>query len=254
MRCALAVLGLSLIATPGRSEVMVRVSGSQIELTATAAPLADVLDRLARQTGMKVVYEGPAPRQLVTLALHARSPAETVLAVLEGQGLNFAMVGDPGGSGVSTLVLAGASEASSSAAPTSSKFPAANRFSGRIRQGRRFTPPPGSSPDAVEPAPEDEEEAEQVNEAPFPSAPSGMEATDPDAAPTAPDPTASPEAEQPGLPPGARGGPVFPKQEFPVSPFAPQPQPYPSPAQGRPIVPGGPPPDQASVPASIPPP
>ena len=35
-------------------------------MTATAAPLADVLDRLARQIGMEIVYDGTPPRQRVT--------------------------------------------------------------------------------------------------------------------------------------------------------------------------------------------
>lgn len=233
---------------------MVRVSGAQVELTATAAPLADVLERLARQTGMKVVYEGPAPRQLVTLAVHARSPVETVLAVLEGQGLNFAMVGDQTGSGVATLVLAGAAGASpsvSSSSPSYTSHPAENR-----RRGRRFSNPPGSSPDAIEPIEEEEDEPDPMGD-PFLGLPNGME-VDPNAV-EPPDPMAMPAPAEPTLPPGARGaptGPTLPQQAFPVSPFAPQPQPYPTPAAppGMPPLPGGPPPDDGAVPASIPPP
>ena len=71
-----------------------QVAGASVELAATAAPLAEVLDRLSRQTGMKVVYEGPAPRQLVTVTVRGRTPAQTVLAVLEGQGVNYALVTD----------------------------------------------------------------------------------------------------------------------------------------------------------------
>ena len=35
---------------------------AQVELVARAAPLNEVLDRLGRQIGMKVVYEGSLPR------------------------------------------------------------------------------------------------------------------------------------------------------------------------------------------------
>jgi hypothetical protein len=257
MKRALAAAGLLLLATPARPEVMVRVSGVQVELQATAAPLADVLDRLARQTGMKVVYEGPAPRQLVTLAVHARSPVETVLALLEGQGLNFAMVGDATGSGVATLVLAGAVGTSPSSSSSSAYSPRPNE---NVRRGRRSFTPPGSSPDAMEPVEADEQdEAEPDQGDSFLGMPSGME-SDPSAV-LPPDPNAQPApvAEPTPLPPGAGripGGPIVPQQAFPVSPFAPQPQPYPTPAvpPGMPPLPGSPPPDDGAVPGSIPPP
>ncbi len=114
MRVPAALVALALASAPAAAEVVVRVSGGHVELTATAAPLADVLDRLARQTGMKVVYEGAAPRQLVTLSLHGRTPTETILSVFEGLGVNFALVADPSGSRVQTLVVAGTATASSS--------------------------------------------------------------------------------------------------------------------------------------------
>ena len=47
---------------------------------------SEVLDRLGRQIGMKVVYEGASPRQLVTLSLQGRSPAETVLGLARRPG------------------------------------------------------------------------------------------------------------------------------------------------------------------------
>src|SRR5512144_471821 len=119
MRVVVDSVLVSLVAMTASAEVAVRVSGGRVDLTATAAPLADVLDRLARQTGMKVVYEGPAPRQLVTVSLHGRTPAETVLAVFAGLGLNYALVADSTGAGVQTLVVAGAATASAASSPAS---------------------------------------------------------------------------------------------------------------------------------------
>lgn len=239
MRGALGVLGVLLLASPGRAEVMVRVSGSEVDLTATAAPLADVLDRLARQTGMKVVYEGPAPRQLVTLSLHARSAAETVLAVLEGQGLNFAMVADTTGRGVSTLVVAGA--AGQSSAPAASGAAANDP-----RSRRRLSPPPAASPDSGL-----EEDQEEPGDPAFQELP-GVEAVDPTALPPNAASPSPPEGTTP--PPGPGFVPPLPQQSFPVSPFAPQPQPFPQAPPAMPTVPGGPPPDESSAPASVPPP
>jgi hypothetical protein len=107
VRLPAALLVLVLSCAPAGAEVTVRVAGGQVDLTATAAPVAEVLDRLARQTGMKVVYEGPAPRQLVTLSLHGRTPTEAVLDVLEGLGVNYLLTRDP--SGADRLIVFGAS-------------------------------------------------------------------------------------------------------------------------------------------------
>src|SRR5512147_2531035 len=112
MRLAVASVLLPLVASVASAEVAVRVSAGRVDLTATAAPLGDVLDRLARQTGMKVVYEGPAPRQLGTLSIQGRTPTEAVLSVFESLGVNFALLSDSAGAGVQTLIVAGAAAAS----------------------------------------------------------------------------------------------------------------------------------------------
>jgi hypothetical protein len=226
----------SLIATVASGEVAVRVSGGRVDLTATAAPLADVLDRLARQTGMKVVYEGPAPRQLVTVSLHGRTPAETILAVFEGLGLNYAMVADSTGASVQTLMVAGAatSTAASGASPATgrSNSPGARR---------PFGPPPGSSPESVEPGFEEPEQEAETGDVDFTGAPpAGAEAQDaggaqqPGALP-ANVPPVNPGAPQQGAAPPAPGQPPAP---FSASPFTPQPQPFP-PQQAQPAQPQG---------------
>ena len=206
---------LALAPAPGGAEVTVRVSGGRVDLTATAAPLGDVLDRLARQTGMKVVYEGPAPRQSVTLSIQGRTPAEAVLSLLEGSGVNFALVGDATGTGVQTLVVAGAASASSApaTAPTASRPPTGSR--------RPFGIPPASDASA-EDALFAEDEAE-VPEELDPGVPPG--ASDP-AATGAPGALVAPQgpARQPGSPAVGSPPPALP---FSASPFTPQPQPFP---------------------------
>ncbi len=251
MRLAAALVGLALAAAPAAAEVAVRVAGGQVELTATAAPLADVLDRLARQTGMKVVYEGPAPRQLVTLSLHGRTPTETVLALFEGLGLNFALVADPTGARVQTLVVAGTAAAS----PTSSAPARGGRSPAAATQHRAFGPPPGSSPDNESGFEEADDELEP--DEPSVAAPTGAEATDAAGNPATADPAATnanPQVPQ-ILPPGAGLVPTQPLTPFSPSPFMPrQPQPFPPPAPGAPVAPAGTgtPPEQAP-PANPPP-
>lgn len=235
MRPEALLTALALAASPAAAEVSVRVAGGTVELTASAAPLGEVLDRLARQTGMKVVYEGPAPRQLVTVTLRGRSPAETVLALLEGLGLNFALMGDPGGAGVQTLLVAGtASTSPATATAASTRQPAAPR---PVR--RPFGPPPGASPEAVDPAFEEPEEDLGMEDPAFMGLPPGAEEVMPPEVPGVVDPSAANPA---GLPPGvpAQGTAPVPTppsfvSPFSASPFTPQPQPFP------PLPPGAPP-------------
>jgi len=92
-------------APPIQAQVTVRLRAGVVDVTARGAPLSEVLDALARPTGMKVVYDGPAPRQLVTVSLRERWPAQAVLDLLEGQGLNYVLVRDTAGTGVQSLVL-----------------------------------------------------------------------------------------------------------------------------------------------------
>jgi hypothetical protein len=230
MRKAVAFALLSLVADVAFAEVAVRVSAGRVDLTATAAPLADVLDRLARQTGMKVVYEGPAPRQLVTVSLHGRTPAETILAVFEGLGLNYAMLADASGAGVQTLMVAGvasASAASATASTTARTNPPGMR--------RPFGPPPGSSPESAEPGFEEGDQESEANDVDFTGVPSGAEAQDAGGAQQPGAPPVNVPPQNPGAAPQP-GAPLQPALPFSASPFTPQPQPFPPP-QAQPAPP-----------------
>jgi hypothetical protein len=204
-RGAVLLLALGLLAPAARAEVVVRVTGERVDVDATAAPLADVLDRLAGQTGMEIVYEGARPRQRVTLALQGRSPAEAVQGILEGQGLNYALVADPTGKRVQTLLLAGPVGKGTTPPGPAPRAP-------RIR---RPVMPPGTGPEMMDPDfadMEDEEPFEDPElEEPFDD-PLPPEATIPEGAVTAPPPGA-------GVLPFPGGQP----QIYPASPFTPQP-------------------------------
>jgi hypothetical protein len=195
-----------LLAGHAAAEVRLQVRGARLDLTATAAPLTDVLDRLARQVGMKVQYDGPAPRQLVTLTLRDRTPSEAVLSVLEGLGVNFALVWDPSGAQLQTLVIAGSAGTTTAAAGQ-------NRPPVEPAPRRTFGPPnpPGDAPEPGFEQEQEEPAAEGGSGVPETGAPAfGPPAVDPNAA-------ASPNTQQP--PPQV----VAPQQQFPVSPFTPQP-------------------------------
>jgi hypothetical protein len=85
----------------------VTLRDGRLDIKAAAAPLSEVLGQLARQTGMKVVNEGPGTSMTLTLSLEDRTPVEAVLGMLEGLGLNYALATDGTGKRVETLILSG---------------------------------------------------------------------------------------------------------------------------------------------------
>jgi hypothetical protein len=99
------------------AEIDIRAAaGGRVSLKVNGAPLSEVLDRLARQTGMKVVYDGVPPRALVRgRQVENATPAEAVADVLEGLGVSYALRLDASGAKVDTLLVLGA--ARSAAAP-----------------------------------------------------------------------------------------------------------------------------------------
>jgi hypothetical protein len=159
-----AALVALLAAGPLRAEVDVQMKEGKVAVRCTAAPLSEVLDRLARATGMKVVQQGVTPTNLVSLRLEDRTPAEAVFGVLEGLGLNYAFVLDAAGKRVETLILAGAAGVKPTVASATPPPPPAQRY-----VPRRDIPPPAAGPDEAEDVPVDEdvpEEAEAEEEEP----------------------------------------------------------------------------------------
>jgi hypothetical protein len=202
-RAALAALTAFALATPGLAAVDVRVTGQSVDVQASNAPLSEVLERLSRQTQMRVVYDGAPPRMTVTLDLRGRTPVEAVVAALEGQGVNYALAMDPTGTRVETLLVSGT--AATTAARTSAV--AERSFPREV--------PQEAIPEEPEPVPEDEGAA-----LPPDTTPPGQQA---------PQTSKDKEAQQPEpiVPPAGLGGfspspfaPTAPKQEPPPQPQA----------------------------------
>jgi hypothetical protein len=141
MKSAAAIaVSLLLLPRPGAAAVEVRVAGQAIDVQATNAPITEVLERLSRQTQMKVVYEGVPPRQTVSLDLRGRTAVEAVVATLEGQGVNYAMAMDDTGTRVQTLLVTG----TASASPGGRAASAAPDFPDRhVARDLSATPPEG---------------------------------------------------------------------------------------------------------------
>ena len=195
---------------PLHAGVEITGSGGRLDVIAAQAPISEVLDGLARKTRMKVVYEGGAPRTPVTVELKDRTPAEAVLGVLEGLGLNYALVLDVSGTEVETLIVGSGALSGASDGPGASggvfRAPRASR-----REAPRATPD----------EPEDQSEDAVVE---YESAPSPHEV---------------PKVEEPAKPAPAMIGPLNPTSAFPggmIPPLVPGPMPLliPSPSPNPP--------------------
>jgi hypothetical protein len=188
-----------LLACPLEAEVEIQRTGDRVSLSAVSAPVSEILDRLARQTGMKVVYDAQPPRQLVTARLDDRTTAEAVVGLMEGLGLNYALVMDIAGTRVDQLLVLG---------PVGVSAPSA-------AAATRPTPtPPRRQP---EPELEAEDQGEEAAEDEFEEE---LEA-DPDAQSAAPAPA---------------GPPAPPPPDYPSSSFTPR---LPTPAAPQPTTPSG---------------
>jgi hypothetical protein len=104
---SLVLAGVSLLSvtTATRADVQVKLAEGQLTLDARGASIQEILAQIKEQTGMTVIYDGVPPSQRLEMSLSSVTPVTAVLKVLEGRGLKFAMVTDPTGARVETLLI-----------------------------------------------------------------------------------------------------------------------------------------------------
>jgi len=127
------------------ADLEVQATNGLVTVRAGAAPLAEVLDRLSRETGMKLVYEDGRPSQLITVTIEGLSEAEAVTRILEGRGLSYYLFQmDTSGRHVEILIIKGTSGSGAPAVP--SRAPStAGGFEGQPLKPA-YSSPPGRSP------------------------------------------------------------------------------------------------------------
>src|SRR5512134_3286329 len=118
-RMAVPVLaGAALLTASGASaQVVVNPSSGRVSIRASGQAVSTLLDQLAQKTGMAVDYEKSPPRQTVSLTLEDRTPAQAVVAILEGLNIPYALSLTADGLNVQTLVIADASAPPKGARP-----------------------------------------------------------------------------------------------------------------------------------------
>jgi hypothetical protein len=97
---------LSLLALQtARADLDIEAKNGMLTVRARGVPLAQLLDRLSHETGMKLTYDGRRPSQLMTVTIERSSESAALLQILEGLGLNYALEMDATGRRVETLVI-----------------------------------------------------------------------------------------------------------------------------------------------------
>ena len=82
-----------------------RRADGHLDLSARAVPLADILRCLVERAGLRVEYDGPPPRQPVSVTLRGDSLPSTLESLLEGLGVNYLLSRDPSGTRVERLIV-----------------------------------------------------------------------------------------------------------------------------------------------------
>ena len=143
------------LAADGGGSVRVSASGPGLAVVARGAPLSVVLEEIGRHSGIRVTFEGGAPKTLLTCDFAAATPAEAFLRALEGNGLNYALHGatpdNPG-----TLLISAPSSAVASTGATAT-VQQAERSAATVNQTEPFvevqSPDDPESPSLVAPPP-----------------------------------------------------------------------------------------------------
>jgi len=118
---AALLLAWPALAASGDSRVTVDVRPSgAVDIHASGAPAAQVLERLAEQAGIKLVYvERSAPQDPLTLDISAPSVAQAARELLDKMGVLYALKGP--GTRIDTLLIVGASQARPSGPPSAAE-------------------------------------------------------------------------------------------------------------------------------------
>jgi hypothetical protein len=138
-------------AATSHADTDVKLHGGLVSIHARNAPLPEILERLQEKTGMKVIYDGTRPYQLVAVTIEDQTLVAALTSLLESQGVKFAIALNAAGTRVDTLLISTSSSSPRppgvAAAPVES-FP---NEEGGYSPPVPFEPPPSTMPAGSEP-------------------------------------------------------------------------------------------------------
>lgn len=133
---------------------VITMTPAGVRIQAASSTLSETIDALSKAAGFKLIYDGARPAvPLFNLDIDTPNLSQTVVRLLEGQNLNYAMLMDKSGTKVTSLMILGSAPkgVSAPASPGSTSRPGA--FS-PPRSPRNDLPPVDDDPADVEPPPD----------------------------------------------------------------------------------------------------
>lgn len=157
-----------------------RLDGGRLQVEARAVPVAEVLRCLVEKAGLRLEYDGAAPRQSLSVSVEGGSLAETISALLEGLGMNYLLTRDASGADRLIVFSAGPGETPARAsarpagrAPAEEPLPSEPEPDTPLPPFEQHAAPPGFVPPSAVPAPG----GELPPDAEFPDPGAGFEET-----------------------------------------------------------------------------
>jgi hypothetical protein len=100
------LVSLGLVArVGGSSPIQIEIRGERVSIRAEKVPLVQVLNGVAWESKMKIVYDTEPPQNVVSVDLKNMLLREAITELLRGHGLVYIARMDPTGTRVDTLVL-----------------------------------------------------------------------------------------------------------------------------------------------------
>ena len=122
----LPLLAVLLAASDGstlRARAEVIASAGKVTVRAERMPVNQILDRVARATGMKLTYEGTQPQALVSIDVENVTEVAAVVRLMEGLGISYVLQTDATGERVASLIVPGVTGGSSRVATNAAPAP-----------------------------------------------------------------------------------------------------------------------------------
>jgi hypothetical protein len=102
---ALTVVFSFLARSAQPAPIQIQIRGERIDIHADNTPLVQILNGVAWEAKMKIVYDAPPPQDPVTVNIKNATFSQAITELLNGHGLIYVAKMDPAGTRVDTLVL-----------------------------------------------------------------------------------------------------------------------------------------------------
>ncbi|MEO8362439.1 MAG: hypothetical protein ABI672_20595 [Vicinamibacteria bacterium] len=97
---------------------VITMTPSGVRIQAASSTLAETIDALSKAAGFKLTYDGARPAaSLFNLDIDTPNLSQTLVRLLEGQNLNYAMLMDKSGTKVTSLMILGLAPKGASTLP-----------------------------------------------------------------------------------------------------------------------------------------